>query len=312
MVYLGEPATVASGVERFFASATASAAAAAAAVDAGLTLIRPPSSTAPMHSPLSYKEAECPPVQMEPVDLSVNRAANGAVGAGAAGTVATSTDGATSRGRSDSSLRSSTGSASPESPDSTNGIDLRINKAAEGVRIEMIPLMQCALRPGAPATHLLLNHHHHHHHHHHHRIKEETVFNNNDAMFDEDDEDDEDGFLSGYDMSLSQRPLSSSSPSPSHGASTNNGLSPHRSSHSPADDSPPPPTATSLGDFTDSLRRRKVHKCDFQGCEKVYTKSSHLKAHKRTHTGTAGWPSRVTTISRQGSVVHLFYSIILT
>ena len=35
----------------------------------------------------------------------------------------------------------------------------------------------------------------------------------------------------------------------------------------------------------DSLRKRKVHRCDFPGCDKVYTKSSHLKAHKRTHTG---------------------------
>jgi krueppel-like factor len=38
-------------------------------------------------------------------------------------------------------------------------------------------------------------------------------------------------------------------------------------------------------DYPDSLKKRKVHQCDFPNCDKVYTKSSHLKAHKRTHTG---------------------------
>lgn len=49
--------------------------------------------------------------------------------------------------------------------------------------------------------------------------------------------------------------------------------------------SPAPSATATTADYGDSLRRRKVHRCDVAGCDKVYTKSSHLKAHKRTHTG---------------------------
>ncbi|XP_042174201.1 Krueppel-like factor 3 isoform X2 [Oncorhynchus tshawytscha] len=118
--------------------------------------------------------------------------------------------------------------------------------------------------------------HHHHHHHHHHRPAESSQHQTASSMKSELRGDAHHKLIKtehAHD-SYNQEMTSSVISAPQAYSDNNPSVIVHSGGNHPLPIESP-----------DSMKKRRIHRCDFNSCNKVYTKSSHLKAHRRTHTG---------------------------